>query len=256
MSTNPPRLTITHPSLSQSNHSNVTSTVPTPMSRSTIEDFHEGIREPSNYPPEVAVRKYSPLPNISTLSTNERLSRTESSYPKSKAKKQIFNHFAHSQRQKLTAVHSSQNTSVINAMDLDEDLPQYSIESNHRAATYTSPGERIISPIKRPSAPSPPTSAQIQRANVLFNNDEDEDDDDDFDEHEEMHSSRLEYEDSQIFNENFYHYPPPIIMNNRRIDHYNLSNRSTHNVDRNPTIVVNDGYDQFHHPLDRNDYEP
>lgn len=255
MSTNPPRLPVTHPSFTQSNHPNITTTSTTPIVRSMIEDFHEVIREqslfPSNHSPEVAVRKYSPLPNISTLSTSEILSRTESSHPKTKAKKQIFNHFAHSQRQKLTAIHYSQNTSVINAMDLDEDLPQYSIESNHRAATYTSPGERIISPIKRPSAPSPPTSAQIHRANVLLNNDDDEDD-----ELEEMRSSRLDYEDSQLFNDHFYHYPPPIIMNNRRIDHYNLSNRPAQSLDRNPTIVLNDGYDELNHPLDCNEYEP
>jgi hypothetical protein len=46
------------------------------------------------------------------------------------------------------------------AMDLDEDLPVNPINpSTHQRVAYTSPGERIISPLKRPSAPSPPKSS-------------------------------------------------------------------------------------------------
>lgn len=48
------------------------------------------------------------------------------------------------------------------AMDLDEDLPVNPVSINNhqnQRVAYTSPGERIVSPVKRPSAPSPPKSS-------------------------------------------------------------------------------------------------
>ena len=241
MSTNPPRVTVTHGSFTHSNHPTTTTTTSSPTVRSSIDDYHDSS--------EVTVRKYALLPDIPTSTTHETSSlQTAPFYPKPKGRKQVFNHFAHSQRQQMPTVNRISDRSVINALDLDEDFPQGHCESSHRAATYTSPGERIISPIKRPSAPSPPTSAQIKRANAdgLLNDDDYDDDEDD------ARYSRLDYEDSQIFNEHFYHYPPAIIMGNRHHQHP----RHAQILQRHPAIIINDGYDELNSPLDCNEFEP
>lgn len=62
---------------------------------------------------------------------------------------------------RLPALEKTINHSLQNTMDLDEDLPinPVCIGSHNQRNVYTSPGDRIISPIKRPQAPSPPTSA-------------------------------------------------------------------------------------------------
>lgn len=238
MSTNPPRLTVTHGSFTQSNHPNTTTT--TSIVRSPIDDYHDSS--------EITVRKYPLLPDIPTSTFHETSSmQTEPFYPKPRGRRQVFNHFAHTQRQQMPPVNKIPDRSVINALDLDEDFPQAHSESSHRAATYTSPGERIISPIKRPSAPSPPTSAQIKRANAsgLLVDDEEEDD-----EYDDARYSRLDYDDSQIFNENFYHYPPPIIMDNNR------HHRHAQIIQQHPSIVINDGYDELNPSFDCNEFEP
>jgi hypothetical protein len=238
--TNIPRLTIINGSISQQNHPNTTTTATIPIIRSTINDFREIIREQSfivsNNSNDVPIKKYPPLPDISVPSINNKFFRTETilSKPKQiKSKKQIFNHFAPTQRGQLPILnkhHILPLPTMSNVMDLDEDLPQCNTNITHRAATYTSPGDRIISPIKRPPAPSPPTSAQIKRLDQ---------------------NSFVDDEDSQLFNQHFYHYQQPIIMTNHRIDHYNHNNRR-------PTIIINDGHDDDEsvHRLDSYDFEP
>ena len=74
-------------------------------------------------------------------------------------------HFAQkkSSNKRLPALDKQYN--LHQAMDLDEDLPVNPVSTskhqNQRVA-YTSPGERIISPVKRPSAPSPPASSYFK----------------------------------------------------------------------------------------------
>jgi hypothetical protein len=237
---NTPRLTITNGSSSQQNHPNTTTTATIPIIRSTIDDFREIVREQSFINPnhsttsdhhhhiDVPIKKYPPLPDItipSMSSTNNTFFRTETilTPPKtSQSKKQMFYHFASTQRGQLPALNKHQNLPTIsNMMDLDEDLPQCNANVGNRAATYTSPGDRIISPIKRPSAPSPPTSAQVKRPgqNAFDYAGEDEED-------EENHSG-FNDEDSQLFDEHFYSYHQPTIMNNHRIDHYNSRHQHT-----------------------------
>ncbi|CAF1086178.1 unnamed protein product [Rotaria sp. Silwood1] len=261
-----PRLTMTNGSISQSNPPNTTTTATIPITRSTIDDFREIVREQSFIIPnntdhdsiDVPVKKYPPLPDItvpSNSTTNNTFFRTETilTPPKqTESKKQVFNHFAPTtQRVHLPALNKRHMLPTIsNVMDLDEDLPQCTTNVANRAATYTSPGDRIISPIKRPSAPSPPTSAQIKRPGQnAF-------DDDDEDEHDEEHYSGLEDDESQFFDEEFYRYHQPMIINHRRINHYNPNNRHSQIMGRNPTIIINDEYDESAHPLDSNNFEP
>jgi hypothetical protein len=62
---------------------------------------------------------------------------------------------------------------INNTMDLDEDLPINPINPTpdyiNQRLIYTSPGDRIISPIKRPQAPSPMSSAYRRKSNKNFN---------------------------------------------------------------------------------------
>jgi hypothetical protein len=259
--TNTPRLTITHGSISQQHHPNTTTTATIPIIRSTIDDFREIVREQSFIIPnntvhnsvDVPIKKYPPLPDINVPSLNHTFFRTETilTTPKQpQSKKQIFNHFAPTQRAHLPALNKRHILpTVSNVMDLDEDLPQCNTNTTYRAATYTSPGDRIISPIKRPSAPSPPTSAQIKRLgqNSFVDGEEKQDDE---------HYSGFNDEDSQLFDEHFYHYQQPIIMSHRRIDHYNYNNRHGPIMERHPTIIINDGHDEHVHPLNSSDFEP
>ncbi|UJR14465.1 hypothetical protein I4U23_001462 [Adineta vaga] len=266
-SSNAPRLTITNTSLYQPIHPNTitTTTATIPVTRSTINDFREIVREQSFVTPtnsdynsiDVPVKKFPPLPDITALNTsiNNGFYRTETiltSPKQAHPKKQIFNHFAPEQRGYLPALNKSHMVSTMSkVMDLDEDLPHYVTDTKHRAATYTSPGERIVSPIKRPSAPIPPTSAQIKRPGqtAFINGEEDEQDDD--------YCSGAEDDDSQLFDEHFRSYQQPIIMNNRRIDHYSNKSRLQHTTSKHPTIVVNDDdHDDGAHPMDSIDFEP
>ena len=254
MSNHTPRLTITNGSNTQSHHPNTTTTATIPTAHSTVDDFREIAREQSFVMPnnsnDVPIKRYPPLPEISMPSINNTFFRTEATLTQTKqmspAKKQVFNHFAPTQRAHLPALNKRQNLPVTNAMDLDEDLPQCHTNPTHRAATYTSPGERIISPIKRPSAPSPPTSAQIKRlgGHPFLNDDEERQDDESY--------SQFDNEDSQYFNEHFSRYQEPIIMNNRRIDHYN-HRIPTH--ERHPVIIINDGHEEFIETFDSNHFE-
>ena len=71
-------------------------------------------------------------------------------------------HFSNSQKKhttkRLPALDRHYN--LHQAMDLDEDLPVNPVNTNsQQRVAYTSPGERIVSPVKRPSAPSPPKSS-------------------------------------------------------------------------------------------------
>lgn len=77
---------------------------------------------------------------------------------------------------RLPALEKQMNHSLQNTMDLDEDLPM-SNEPNpqNQRLVYTSPGDRMISPIKRPQAPSPAASEYRRKANK--NSDSDSDDD-------------------------------------------------------------------------------
>jgi hypothetical protein len=254
MSTHTPRLTIANGSNTQSNHLNITTTATIPTVHSTIDDFREIAREQSfimpNNSTDVPIKKYPPLPDISMPSVNNTFFRTETTLTQPKqtipVKKQVFNHFASTQRAHLPSLNKRQNLPVTNAMDLDEDLPQCHTNPTHRAATYTSPGERIISPIKRPSAPSPPASAQIKRlgGHSLLADDEEGQDDERY--------SQFDNEDSQYFNEHFARYQEPMIMNNRRIDHYNYRIPI---LERHPTIIINDGDDEFIQTFDANHFD-
>jgi len=259
-----PRSTNLNGSTSQHHHAPST-TATIPVVRSTIDDFREIIREQSFIIPnnsssdhnhiDVPIKKYPPLPDISMPSVNNTFFRTETilSTPKqTQSKKQIFNHFAPTQRGQLPILNKRHILPTMsNVMDLDEDLPQCNTNITHRAATYTSPSDRIISPIKRPSAPSPPTSAQIKRLGQHSFVDDGEE------EQNNEHYSRFNDEDSQLFNEHFYHYQQPIIMANHRIDHYNHHHhRHAQMMNRHPTIIINDGHDETIQPFDSYDFEP
>ncbi|CAF3338624.1 unnamed protein product [Rotaria socialis] len=254
-----PRLTITNGTISPHNLPNTTTTATVPIIRSTIDDFREIVREqsyiiPNNSDPEaidVPVKKYPPLPDISVPSSstliNNTFYRTETilTAPKqTESKKQIFNHFAPTQRGHLPALNRRHVLPTMsNVMDLDEDLPQCTNNTANRAATYTSPGDRIISPIKRPSAPSPPASAQIKRPGQnAF--------DDGYEEPDEEHYSGLDDEESQFFDEEFYRYHHPNTTNSRRNNHHNIHNRHSQNIGQHPTIIINDEYDESAHPFD------
>lgn len=63
--------------------------------------------------------------------------------------KKPFNH-------RLPSLEKTINHTIQNTMDLDEDLPMNpEPDRTNQRQIYTSPGDRIISPIKRPNAPSP-----------------------------------------------------------------------------------------------------
>ncbi len=67
---------------------------------------------------------------------------------------------------RLPALEKSINHSLQNTMDLDEDLPMNPVnETINRRGVYTSPGERLVSPVKRPQAPSP-ASSEYRRTNA------------------------------------------------------------------------------------------
>jgi len=259
---------------STSQHHHVPSTTATiPVTRSTIDDFREIIREQSFITPnnsssdhnhiDVPIKKYPPLPDIAVPNTNSTINtffRTETILTKPKQnqpKKQMFYHFAPTQRGHLPSLNKRHILpTMVNVMDLDEDLPQCHTPIAHRAATYTSPGDRVISPIKRPSAPSPPASAQIKRPgqNAFVYGEEDQDEED---EEDEENYSRLDDDDSQLFDENFFHYNhQPITMINHRIDHYNHNNRYLNMNDGQSTILTNGEHDEPTHPLDSIDFEP
>ncbi|CAF1047211.1 unnamed protein product [Rotaria sp. Silwood1] len=240
------------------------------VTHSTIDDFREIIREQSFIIPnnsssdhnhiDVPVKKYPPLPDIAvpnSSSTNNTFFRTETvlTTPKqNQPKKQMFYHFAPTQRGHLPALNKRHILPIMsNVMDLDEDLPQCNTTIAHRAATYTSPSDRSISPIKRPSAPSPPASAQIKRPghNAFVYGQEDQDEED------EENCSILDDEDSQYFNDHFSRYNnQSITMTNHRIDHYNNTDRYINMNDRQNTIIIDSGHDEPTHPLDSIEFEP
>jgi len=258
---------------STSQHHHAPSTTATiPVARSTIDDFREIIREQSFIIPnnsssdhnhiDVPIKKYPPLPDIAVPNFNSNPSsffRTETilTAPKQNPpKKQMFYHFAPSQRGHLPALGRRQPI-MSTVMDLDEDLPQCNITITQRAATYTSPGDRVISPIKRPSAPSPPASAQIKRLgqNAFVYGEEEQDEED---EEDEENYSGIDDDDSQLFDEHFYRYThqPITMINNRRIDHYNHNNRYSNINDRQNTLVIDGHHDEPTHPLDSLNLEP
>ena len=270
-----PRSTNHHASFSQHHHAPST-TATLPVVRSTIDDFREIIREQSFIIPshssssssdpnhlDVPVRKYPPLPDISTQhvhSSTNAFYRTETilTQPKSELpRKQMCFHFASVQPGHLPSLSKRPvPLAVTNAMDLDEDLPQCGNSIPQRAATYTSPGDRVISPIKRPSAPSPPASAQIKRAgqNAFVYGEEEQDEED---EDDEENCSALDDDESQLFDEHFYHYTrQPITMVNRRIDHYNPHSRYFQINQRQDTLIIDGDQDDGAHPLDSLDLEP
>lgn len=78
-----------------------------------------------------------------------------------------INHFASSNKKtshRLPALEKNIVHTLQNTMDLDEDLPMNPVHDTNRREVYTSPGERLISPIKRPQAPSPAASAYRRKS--------------------------------------------------------------------------------------------
>lgn len=262
-----PRLTIT---TSSSFHPNTSPTTMVPSTRSTIDEIREMTREQyadnlggTDFDEDVVdvpVKRYPPLPDINQSGPgmpSHTFIRTEAilTAPKQRSpvKSKMVYHFAPTQRGHLPALNKGPLVpSILNTMDLDEDLPQNSTNLAPRAATYTSPGERIISPIKRPSAPSPPTSAQVKRlGQPSFASDYQDDDDED----DEVHQADTDELESQFFDETFHPVNPPIIMNNRRINHYGHNSRPTHMTQHHPSIAIGRSYDDWAHPLDSNDFD-
>lgn len=110
--------------------------------------------------------KYAYLFEADNYYNNNKKSINQMRFNKAEANK--INHFASGHNKKcvhrLPALEKSINHSLPNAMDLDEDLPMNPVhEPTHRRDIYTSPGERLISPIKRPQAPSPAASGYRRR---------------------------------------------------------------------------------------------
>ena len=228
------------------------------MARSTIDDFREIVREQSFVLPnsgtddgdrvEVPVRKYPPLPNITvpSLGSSSHFNtffRTETilaSTKVSQPKKQMFYHFARTQRAHLPALGKAYVAPLVSdAMDLDENLPECYDRIPHRAETYTSPNDRMSSPIKRPSAPLPPSSAHIKRAGqqsfVYSEGDQDENDDGDGDD-EETNNVRFDDEDSELFDSHYYDFnSQPRDTNHRCADMNDRVNTLT--VDDNATPI-------------------
>lgn len=104
-----------------------------------------------------------------------------SNHHNSSSMKKSINHFGtmnkinHNLR--LPALEKNINHSLQNTMDLDEDLPMNTCTSEaiNQRNIYTSPGDRIISPIKRPQAPLPPSSAYRRKSNENSDCDSDND---------------------------------------------------------------------------------
>ena len=228
--------------------------------RSTIDEFLEIAREQSSDTPngatsdyhsiDVPMKKYPPLPDISQSdgrTSTHPLVRTEANLTtiKPRTSKMVY-HFAPTQRGHLPSLNKSTVLpTIVNVMDLDEDLPECHVNAGYRAATYTSPGDRIISPIKRPSAPSPPASAQVKRPGQTMFADDDQFDDP---------SSDNEEIESQFFDQDFFQQAHAMTMNSRRINHYN-HHRPQYTNERHPMIVIDGSYDDWAHPLDSYDLE-
>lgn len=206
--------------------------------RSTIDDFRGIVREQSsassfNSPTEddlvdVRVKKYPPLPDIHGVGPFYRTeTHLEKSRQTSNGKKQMFYHFARSQRAPLPALNPhSISGSFLKTMDLDENLPECYSRIPQRVQTYTSPNDRLSSPIKRPSAPSPPTSAQIKRLgpNSAFSSNTNNDDDDDDEEYDERFDSETEQIQSLIFQEHFSRYAPQ--NSDEKFSNFNKNNHN------------------------------
>ena len=225
---------------------------PDPVTRLTINEFREIIREQSFVLPnnssseQVSVKRYPPLPDIHGANPSPSAAttfRTESVLPMSTGnppKKQTFYHFSQPQRGHLAALNTRPSLpTVSNMMDLDEDLPQCYSTVVQRTATYTSPNDRMASPIKRPSAPSPPASAHVKRggqnAFVYTNKDEDDDDDD-----ENFSGLEDDDDDSHSFDEQSYPYnPPPVTMMSRRMDDCN-QDKSFNNTHHAESLILID----------------
>jgi len=233
-------------------HSQVQSTAP--LSRSTIDDFREIIREQSfiipNQTPsdgdhfDVPVKKYPPLPDIAVPSSQTHPTsfyRTETVFNGNKLnppKKQMFYHFARSQRGHLPSLAKHcLPQSISNVMDLDENLPECYNRIPNRTETYTSPNDRLSSPIKRPSAPSPPASAQIKRAGQNpFVHSQVEDDDDDYRLDDDEDDSRFDEVESQLFENHFSRYSQSTQQQQQR--YRNTNDRTqTLAIDDEPTIT-------------------
>lgn len=86
-------------------------------------------------------------------------------------RKDTFYHFAPSNankihlNQKLASLEN--HLSLRNALDLDEDLPLFNEPTKlNQRQVFTCPVSRMISPVNRPQAPSPPSSA-LRKRNIL-----------------------------------------------------------------------------------------
>ena len=230
--------------------------------RSTIDEFLEIAREQSSdmpngaasdgHPLDVPMKRYPPLPDISQSDGRTvmyPIVRTEVNLTQStKRASKMIHHFAPSQRGHLPALNkSTMLPNMADVMDLDEDLPECHVNPGHRAATYTSPGDRIISPIKRPSAPSPPASAQVKKpSQTMFA----AGDDDRFDES----PSDSEDLESQFFEQELFRHAQARTMTNHRINHYNHP-RPQYSHGQNSLVVIDRSYDDWSHPLDSYDLE-
>ena len=87
------------------------------------------------------------------------------------SRKDTFYHFAPSNTNRMTInqkFSSLENELTLqNALDLDEDLPLSNEPTKlNQRLVFTCPVARMISPVKRPQAPSPPSSA-IRKRNFL-----------------------------------------------------------------------------------------
>lgn len=78
---------------------------------------------------------------------------------------------------RLPALEKIITHTIQNTMDLDEDLPMNPEPIQNQRGIYTSPGDRIISPIKRPQAPSPLSSSLAYRRKANQKSDSDSDSD-------------------------------------------------------------------------------
>ena len=163
-----------------------------------------GSAPPARLAMGVPVKKYPPLPVIAVATGSVEPMLTPSvSAKKILAKTQMLHHFVSTQRTALPTISQPfAPARLTRAMDLHEELPEFHCHGAHRAATYTSIGDRIISPIKRPSAPSPPASAQSKREGAFH-------DDDD-------NHSIIDDVESQFFDESIY-YPHALLTDKETI---------------------------------------
>ena len=250
----PRSTTTTTTTRSTTQHAPPTTTATVPIARSTIDDFREIVREQSFILPnnatadgervEVPVKKYPPLPNIAvphvgSSSHFNTFFRTETIVASTKAsqpKKQMFYHFARTQRAHLPALTKAYVAPLVSdAMDLDENLPECYDRIPHRAETYTSPNDRMSSPIKRPSAPLPPSSAHIKRAgqhSFVYSEGGDQEDNDD----DEANDLRFDDEDSEVFDPRYYDFHSQPRGTNRRCADMN-ERPNTLTVDDNATPI-------------------